>query len=181
MRSPTQRPAGGGLGDKGEEEAGGDGVAEVTRQQGSKGCWGTGSAVPCPSFVNEGTSSSPGPVQMAPHPAPGVLTGTRQPGCCQGASRRLLPWPPPQPAHSRYVNTMPFSSVPCPSEEVCSPPAALPHRPLLILSGLTPPLCPLTSLVVPPPQQPPSSLAQFLSAKNTQQNSEAENGGFLEM
>lgn len=62
-------------GPSGEEEAGGDGVAEVTRQERSKGCRGTGSAVPSPSFVKEGSGGSPGPVQMTPHPT-GVLTGT---------------------------------------------------------------------------------------------------------
>lgn len=166
MQFPTWRPVGGGLGDKGlgEEEGRGDGVAEVTKQECSRGGQGTGSAVPSPSPVNEGTSSSPGPVQMIPHPT-GVLSGTRCPWWCHKASGRLLPQPPPQPARSQYVNTMLFSSVPRLSEEVCSSPVALPHHILLILSGLTPPLCPLTSLLAPPPQQLPPSVCKKHTAK----------------
>lgn len=155
-----------------EEEAEGDEVVEVTRQARNKGCQVTGIAAPSPSFVKEGSSRSPGPLQMTPHPT-GVLTGTRRPRCCQGALGQLLPWPPPQPAHSRYVNTALFSSVTRHCEEVCSPPAALPYHPLLVLSGLTPPLHPLTSLLVPPPRP------CFPPLKMCNETVKAENGTFF--
>lgn len=138
MRFPTWRPVGGGLGDKGlgEEEGRGDGVAEVTKQECSRGGQGTGSA-------------------------------GAQPKSCERRDQQQ-PWPSADdspPARSQYVNTALFSSVPRLSEEVCSSLVALPHHVLLILFGLTLPLCPLTSLLASPPRQLPPSVCEKHTAK----------------